>query len=304
MSKRLIDFTLHRAGWGKGHSLELEIRQIAAAQDLEVLPNLLQVAADEPLADILSWPERAGCALQCLYSLRPVGGHGPTMIRTAEAVKRCTCGKTFEIELVEGWPGEPHYWGNRSVHEEEVEAAIHGMAPNAELQLLSVPAERATDDTPRARILKSGDDTGVLFIASSLEEARILAGVVERLCDNDVLTQYTGEVYPLDGSSMAGDEYRRTDKKAPPVTRWLGGHGSRSQQAVEQRAGAPWPVPVRLAGCRFPSPRSCSSPVVAGGCRSSLSRMTSGTRRTTCCCRRIIEIRSTEAWCRRRSCAA
>ena len=97
---------------------------------------------------------------------------------TAEAVKRSCSGKTFEIELVKGWPGEPYYWGNRSVHEEEVEAAIHGMAPNGELQLLSVRAERDTSDKPRARILKSKDDTALLFIANQPEEAKIFSGVV------------------------------------------------------------------------------------------------------------------------------
>ena len=176
MSKRLIDFTLNRAGWGNSHSLDLDVRQIEAARDPETLPNLLRVTANGPLADILSWPERSGCALQCQYELSPVGSNNPETLMTAEAVKRSCSGETFEIELVKGWPGEPHYWGNRSVHEEEVEAAIHGMAPNGELQLLSVPAERDTHDTRRARILESRDDEAVLFIARLLEEAGIPFG--------------------------------------------------------------------------------------------------------------------------------
>ena len=139
----------------------------------------------------------------------------------AEAVKYSCSGEMFEIELVDGRRGKPHYWGNRSVHEEEVEAAIYGMAPNGELQLLSVRAERDTYDTPRARILQSKDDTAVLFIAIQPEEAKILSGVVERLCDIDVLVQQTGEVYPPDSSSMVGAKYQRTDKKAPLVIRWL-----------------------------------------------------------------------------------
>ena len=43
---------------------------------------------------------------------------------------------------------------------------------------------------------------------------------------------------------------------------------------------------------------------VASVCRSDLCRTTNGTRCTTYCCRRIIGIRSTEAWCLKRSCAA
>ena len=149
MSKELIDFTLNRAGWGNSHSLDLDVRQIVV-RDPETLPNLLQVTATEPLADILSWPERSGCALQCQYALSPVGGNHPETLMTAEAVKRSCSGETFEIELVKGWSGEPYYWGNRSVHEEEVEAAIHGMAPNGELQLLSFPTERGTYNQPQA----------------------------------------------------------------------------------------------------------------------------------------------------------
>ena len=69
MSKELIDFTLNRAGWGNSHSLDLDVRQIEAARNPETLPNLLRVKANGPLADILSWPERSGCALQCQYAL-------------------------------------------------------------------------------------------------------------------------------------------------------------------------------------------------------------------------------------------
>ena len=232
---------------GNSHSLDLDVRQIEAARNPETLPNLLQVKANGPLADILSWPERSGCALQCQYALSPVGGNNPEALMTAEAVKRSCSGETFEIELVKGWPGEPYYWGNRSVHEEEVEAAIHGMAPNGELQLLSVGAERDTSDKPRARILKSKDDTALLFIANQPEEAKILSGVVERLCDTRVLV-HTREVHPPDSSSMVGANYQRTDKKAPLVTRWLGGHGTRAQQALEQRIGAHRHDPERWSG--------------------------------------------------------
>ena len=143
---------------------------------------------------------------------------------TAEAVKYSCRGETFEIELVEGWRGEPHYWGNRRVHEEEVEAAIHGMTPNGALQLLSFPTGRDTYDRPRTRILKSKDDTAVLFIASTPEEARILSGVVERLCDTGVLV-HTGEVHSPDSSSIVGAKYQRTDKKAPRTQRRSIGHG-------------------------------------------------------------------------------
>ena len=247
MSKKLIDFTLNRAGWGDGHSLDLNVGQIETARDPETLPNLLGVTATRPLVDMLSWPERSGCALQCQFALSPVGGDNPQTLMTAEAVKYSCSGETFEIELVDGWRGKPHYWGNRRVHEEEVEAAIHGMVPNGELQLLGFPTERETYDRLRARILESKDDTAVLFIANTLEEASILSGVVERLCDTGVLV-HTGEVHPPANSSLVGTKYQRTDKKAPLATRWLGGHGTRDQQAIEQRIGAHWNVPVRWSG--------------------------------------------------------
>ena len=247
MSRRLLDFTMCRAGWGRGQSLDLDVEQIEVACDPETLPNLLRVKANEPLADFVSWPSRSGCALQCLYSLSPVDG-GPTTLRTAEAVKRSSNIKEIEIELVSGWPGEPHYWGNRSVHDEEVEAAIHGLLPAGELILLSVPAERDAHGEPRARILKSEDDAAVLFIAHSLEEARILAGVANRLCDTGVLVRSTSDASSLEVTQMVGTCFRRTDKSAPLVTRWLGGHGTRSQQAMGRQDGAPWPVPDRWRG--------------------------------------------------------
>ena len=244
MSRRLLDFTLYRAGWGKGQSLTLDVEQIEVARDPEILPNLLRVRAGGPLPGLVSWPARSGCALQCLYSLSPVG-RGPTTLRTAEAVTRISSAENVEIELVKGWPGEPHYWGNRSAHEEEVEAAIHGMAPDDELELLSVPGERDAHGAARARILKSEDDAAVLFIAHSLDEARVLSGVVDRLCDTGVLARRASEVPSPEGSPAVGANCRRTDKSAPLVTRWLGGHGTRSQQAIERRGGAPWPVPDR-----------------------------------------------------------
>ena len=245
MNGRLIAFTLNRAGWGSSHSLDLDVRRIEPRRDPETLPNLLRVRADGPLAAILSWPERSGCALQCQYEIGPAGRNGPHALMTAEAVKKGCSGKHFEIELVKGWPGEPYYWGDRPVDEEEVEAALHGIAPHGDLQVLSVPPGREASDTPRARILRSGTDAAVLFIAASLAEAKILSGVVERLCETGVLVRCTGELHPLEGSSMAGIQYRRTPGKAPRVTRWLGGYGTRSQQAIEQRAGIPWPAPER-----------------------------------------------------------
>ena len=248
MSTTLIEFALCRAGWGSSHSLDLDVSAIEPARDPGTLPNLLRVEITPRLADILSWPDRSGCALQCQYALEPVDGNGPGTLRTAEAVRRNSSGKTIEIELVEGWPGEPYYWGTRSVQEEEIEAAIHGMMPNHDLQLLGVPAERDVSDTPRARILKSAADTAVLFIARFPEEPQILSGVVQRLCDTGMLVQRTGEIHAPDGSSMACTRYQRSAREAPRVTRWLGGHGTRSQQAVERRTGVPWPAPQRWPG--------------------------------------------------------
>ena len=248
MSGILVDFTLNRAGWGVGHSLELDVRMIESARDPSTLPNLLRVKTSEPLADMLLWPERSGCALQCQYAVTSSGRNASHTLVAAEAVKRNGNGEMFEIELVEGWLQVPRYWGNRCLHDEEVEAAVYGMASNGELQMLSIPAEHDTYDAPRPRILKSPNDAAVLFIAATTEEARILADVVERLCETGALVQRTSEAYPFAGSSMAGTEYRRTDKRAPPVTRWLGGHGTRSQQALELRAGAPWSIPMRWSG--------------------------------------------------------
>lgn len=247
MNRRLLDFTMCRAGWGTGQSLALDVGQIEVACDPDVLPNLLRVKASELPPDFLSWPSRSGCALQCLYSLSPVG-RGPTTLKSAEAVKRSGNTEEVELELVSGWPGEPHYWGNRSVHDEEVEAAIHGMAPSAEIVLLSVPGERDPNGKPCARILKSDEDAAVLFIAHSLEEARILSGVADRLCDTGVLVQCRSDASSLKGTRMVGTSFRRTDKSAPVVTRWLGGHGTRSQQAMERQDGSPWPVPDRWHG--------------------------------------------------------
>ena len=245
--RRLLDFTVCRAGWGKNQSLDLDVQQIEVARNPEILPNLLRVGASEPLSDFVSWPSRSGCALQCLYSLSPVGG-GPTTLRTAEAVMRSSDTDEVEIELVSGWPGEPHYWGNRSVHDEEVEAAIHGLAPDGEFVLLSVPAERDAKGPPRARILRSEDDAAVLFIAQSLDEASVLAGVADRLCDTGVLVRCSRDASSLDGTHLVGTGFRRTDRRAPPVTRWLGGHGTRSQQEMERRDRARWPVPARWRG--------------------------------------------------------
>ena len=245
MSTRLVDFRLNRAGWGDRHSLDLDVSTIESARDAATLPNLLQVRTSERLADMLSWPERSGCALQCQYVVTSAGGNGSHRLMTAEAVKSSGNGEMFEIELVQGWLHNPRYWGNRCVLEEEVEAAVNGMAPNGALRMLSIPAELDTCDAPRARILESPDDAAVLFIASTIEEARILSGVVERLCDSGAVVQRTSEAYPFAGSLLAGTEYQRTDKRAPPVTRWLGGHGTRSQQALELRSRAPWSIPMR-----------------------------------------------------------
>ena len=230
-----------------GQSLDLDVDRIELELDPDTLPNLLRVEAGGPLSDLVSWPSRSGCALQCLYSLSPEGG-GPTTLRSAEAVERSRNPEEVEIELVRGWPGEPHYWGNRSVHEEEVEAAIHGLTPDDELLLLSVPGERDARGGSGARILKSEDDTAVLFIARSLEEAKVLSGVVDRLCDTGVLVRGGSDASSSAGSQMVGASFERTDKRAPLVTRWLGGYGTRCQQAIEGRDGAPWPVPDRWRG--------------------------------------------------------
>ena len=161
----------------------------------------------------------------------------------AEAVRRASSGGTCEIELVDGWRGEPHYWGNRPLQEEEIEAAVHGMLPDTDLQLLSVPTPD-DDDASRARILKSDGDRAVLFIAHSPQEAIILSGAAERLQEAGMLIQVAGECHPAKGSALARTRYARTDGQAPTVTRWLGGHGTRAQQAVERRSSR-WPAVQR-----------------------------------------------------------
>ena len=160
MSRRLTAFTLSRAGWGDSQSLDLNVRQIETACDPETLPKLLRVKANGPLAAMLSWPGLSGCALQCQYEIGPVDRGGPVRLMSAEAVQRRRSGETLEIELVNGWRGEPSYWGNRPVHEEEVEAAIHGLAPNDDLRLRRIPAGRDTHDAPRARIAGVPDRHG------------------------------------------------------------------------------------------------------------------------------------------------
>ena len=130
-------------------------------------------------------------------------------------MKRSGNAEEVGVELVSGWPGEPHYWGNRSVHDEEVEAAIHGLAPSGRIVLLSVPGEQDPSGRPRARILKSEDDAAVLFIAHSLEEAWTLSGVAERLCDTGTLVRCTSDPSSRKGTRMIGTNYRRTDKSSP-----------------------------------------------------------------------------------------
>ena len=214
------------------------------ARDPEDLPNLLRVRASGPLSAHLSWPSRSGCALQCVYSLSPAGGGSRTLL-SAEAVALSRTAEEIEIEIVKGWPGEPRYWGNRPVHDEEVEAAIHGLGTDDELVLLSDPVERDALGRFRARILQSEDDRAVLFIADSPERAWVLSGVVDRLCETGMLVRLTNDTSAPGHSQLARTSFRRTAKEAPLVTRWLGGYGTRAQQAVERGTGAPWPVPDR-----------------------------------------------------------
>ena len=54
MSKKLIDFTLNRAGWGNGQSLDLDVGQIETVCDPETLPNLLRVTANGPCGSRLA----------------------------------------------------------------------------------------------------------------------------------------------------------------------------------------------------------------------------------------------------------
>ena len=240
MDRKLTDLALYRAGWGDNSITLDDDPTTEPANALDALPRLIRVAWTPELADFLSWPHRSGCALQCLYQIEPVDRRGSTRLMAAEAVRRTTSAGACEIELVDGWPGEPHYWGNRQLHQEEIEAAVHGMRANAELQVLSVPA-LDSDNTGRPRILKSEDEPAVLFIAHSPQEAGILSRAVERLHDTGMLIQVAGEEHPMKGSALARTRYARTDKQAAMVTRWLGGHGTRAQQAVERRS-SPWPT--------------------------------------------------------------
>ena len=240
MDRKLTDLALYRAGWGD-NSIALDDDLTTEPADvLDSLPRLIRVRRTRGLADFLSWPDRSGRALQCLFQIVPVGRPGSSRLMAAEAVRRASRADTCEIELVDGWRGEPYFWGNRSLHEEEMEAAVHGMPPGTDLQLMSVPAPH-DDDARRARILKSDGDKAVLFIAHSPQEAAILSGAVERLQEAGMLTQVAGEEHPAQGTALARTRYARTDGQAPTVTRWLGGHGTRAQQAVEGRSSR-WPA--------------------------------------------------------------
>ena len=128
----------------------------------------------EPLADMLLWPERSGCALQCQYAVTSSGRNASHTLVAAEAVKRNGNGEMFEIELVEGWLQVPRYWGNRCLHDEEVEAAVYGMASNGELQMLSIPADHDSYDAPRPTESQVRCAAVVVQCATT-EEARILA---------------------------------------------------------------------------------------------------------------------------------
>ena len=248
MNQTLTDCRLSRAGWGES-SVDLDVSRIEVVSDLNVLPNLLRVRTPpDELADILSWSNRSGCALQCQFAFEPAGRPGYGTLKTAEAVRRTVTATATEIELVDGWRGEPFYWGNRDVQEEEVEAAVHGLALDGDLDLLGDPNERDADGVPRTVILESEQDQAVLFTAHSLPESTILSGVVRRLQETGILVQTGAEQPPAAGAWLARTPYRRTDKEAPRVTRWLGGHGTRAQQAFEQRAGVPWPVVQRWQG--------------------------------------------------------
>ena len=250
MNQTLTDCRLSRAGWGES-SLDLDVSRIEVAGDLEGLPNLLRVRMPpDELAHMLSWTDRSGCAVQCQFAFEPAGRPGYGTLKTAEAVRRTVTATATEIELVDGWRGEPFYWGNRDVQEEEVEAAVHGLAIDDDLHLLSDPNERDADGVPRAVILRSEQDQAVLFTAHSLPESTILSGVVRRLQETGILVQTGAEQPPAAGAWLARTPYRRTDKEAPRVTRCLGGHGTRAQQAFEQRTGGPWPVVRRWQGAQ------------------------------------------------------
>ena len=243
MDRKLTDLALYRAGWGD-NSIALDDDLTTEPADvLDSLPRLIRVRRTRGLSDFLSWPDRSGRALQCLFQIVPVGRPGSSQLMAAEAVRRASRADACEIELVDGWRGEPYFWGNRSLHEEEIEAAVHGMPPGADLQLTVVPAPH-DDDARRACILKSDGDTAVLFIAHSPQEAAMLSGAVERLQEAGMLTQVAGEEHPVQGPALARTRYARTDGQAPTVTRWLGGHGTRAQQAVERRSSR-WPAVQR-----------------------------------------------------------
>lgn len=250
MHQTLTDCRLSRAGWGD-NSVDLDVARIEPAGDLDVLPNLLRITMPPGgLAGLLSWTDRSGCALQCQLAFEPAGRPGYVTLKAAEAVRRTATATVSEIELVDGWQGEPFYWGNRDVQEEEVEAAIHGLATDDDLQLLSDPTQRDVDGVPRGVILRSEADQAVLFTAHSPAESTVLSGVVRRLHETGTLVQTDAEQPPPAGSWLARTPYRRSDKAAPRVTRWLGGHGTRAQQAFERRTGVPWPVVQRWQGAR------------------------------------------------------
>ncbi len=250
VNQKLLDCRLSRAGWGDS-SVDLDVSSIEPAGDLDVLPNLLRITSpSEELAAMLSWTDRSGCALQCQFTVGPAARPGCGTLKTAEAVRGYVTATAAEIELVDGWRGEPFFWGNRDVQEEEVEAAIYGLAADCDLEILSDPTQRDTDGVPRAVILRSEQDQAVLFIAHSPAESWILSGVVRRLQETGLLVQADAEQPPAAGSWLARTPHRRTDKEAPRVTRWLGGHGTRAQLASEQRTRSEWPVVQRWQGAR------------------------------------------------------
>ncbi len=136
MDRKLTDLALYRAGWGD-NSIALDDDLTTEPADvIDSLPRLIRVRCTRGLADFLSWPDRSGRALQCLFQIEPVGRPGSSRLMAAEAVRRASRADACEIELVDGWRGEPYFWGNRSLHEEEIEAAVHGMPPGADLQLI------------------------------------------------------------------------------------------------------------------------------------------------------------------------
>ena len=139
MDGKLTDLALYRAGWGDNSIALDDALTTEPADDLNALPRLIRAKCTPAMANFLSWTDRSGCALQCLYQIEPVGRLGPTRLMAAEAVRRASRADSCEIELVDGWRGEPYFWGNRSLHEEEMEAAVHGMPPGTDLQLMSDP---------------------------------------------------------------------------------------------------------------------------------------------------------------------